>query len=133
MRAYGARADQVTGPNWTETERYDVVATMAPSTPKEQIPQLVQALLAERFKLVLHRDNKLVQTSGGPRLTQADGDSHSIKAYVSYVDSGIRGKGPLPTLAYYLSSFVRDLENGPPPLWNPVKNKPRLLPRQFLM
>jgi uncharacterized protein (TIGR03435 family) len=113
-RAYGVRADQVSGPNWTETERYDVVATMAPDTPREHIPLMVQTLLAERFKLVLQRDTKSVQTwvlvtaSGGPRLKPVDGDPDTIRAYAGHADSGINGKGPLSTLAYYLTKFVRD-------------------------
>lgn len=113
-RAYSVRADQVSGPNWTETERYDVVATMAPDTPREQIPLMVQTLLAERFKLVLQRDTKSVQSwvlvtaSGGPRLKPVDGDPDTLRGFTGHADSGINGKGPLSTLAYYLTKFVRD-------------------------
>jgi uncharacterized protein (TIGR03435 family) len=42
VRAYGLRSDQVTGPDWTETALYDVVATMPATTPKEQIPLMLQ-------------------------------------------------------------------------------------------
>lgn len=113
-RAYRLREDQVSGPGWTETERYDVVATMAPDTPKDQIPLMLQTLLAERFKLELRRDTKLLQTwvlviaSGGPNLKPVDGDSDTLRGFTGDPDSGIVGKGPLSTLAYYLTRFVRD-------------------------
>jgi uncharacterized protein (TIGR03435 family) len=114
MKAYGLRADQVTGPDWTETEFYDVVATMPPDTPREQIPLMLQTLLAERFKLVFRRDTKLVQTwvlviaSNGPRLKVARDDSDNLKAFVGDVDARIVGKGTLSSLAYFLSKSVRD-------------------------
>jgi len=57
--AYGFDADKVLGgPNWLEMDRFDVIAKVPPDfTPEMQKPML-QSLLEDRFKLVLHKDTK---------------------------------------------------------------------------
>ena len=50
-RAYNVKEYQVEGPDWLESERYDIVATMAPGTDKTRLSEMLQGLLAERFKL----------------------------------------------------------------------------------
>ena len=57
--AYGVDADTVLGgPNWLETDRFDVIAKASPSTSQETVKVMLQALLADRFKLVLHKEMK---------------------------------------------------------------------------
>ena len=46
------------GPDALSTDRYDVVAKVSPAASKEQRMLMLQALLAERFKLVVHRETK---------------------------------------------------------------------------
>src|SRR5438477_3131690 len=54
MFAYHVRPEAVTkAPGWIESDRYDVVAKATPGTPPDDIRRMVQALLAERFKLVV--------------------------------------------------------------------------------
>jgi hypothetical protein len=55
--AYGLNADKILGgPSWLETDRFDVVAKIpADSTPETQ-KLMLQSLLADRFKLVVHRE-----------------------------------------------------------------------------
>jgi uncharacterized protein (TIGR03435 family) len=62
-KAYDVKAYQVTGPSWLKTvglagQRFDIVANLPEGATKEQVPQMLQALLAERFKLVIHRESK---------------------------------------------------------------------------
>jgi uncharacterized protein (TIGR03435 family) len=77
-KAYGVKEHQITGPDWLKTERYDIVATVPSGTPKDQIPLMLQSLLADRFKLTLHRESKvmpvyaLVVGKNGPKLHEAD-------------------------------------------------------------
>ena len=65
---------QVTGPNWLETVRFDVIAKVPAGTTKEASRIMLQHLLADRFKLVLHRSTKeasiyaLVEAKGGSKL-----------------------------------------------------------------
>src|SRR3984885_5537627 len=55
MLAYGVGPPQITGPDFI-TDRFDVIAKVPSDAKKEQIPQMLQALLAQRFKLAFHRD-----------------------------------------------------------------------------
>lgn len=60
--AYKIKQFQITGgPSWINTERYDVEAKAADShITDEQFRLMLQSLLADRFKLALHRETKQV-------------------------------------------------------------------------
>jgi len=75
--AYRVKAYQVSGPDWMSTERFDVRAKLPEGASQEQVPEMLQALLAERFKLTLHRQTKeqnvyaLVVGKGGSKLKES--------------------------------------------------------------
>jgi uncharacterized protein (TIGR03435 family) len=85
QQAYGIRDFQIVGgPAWLGTERYDITAKPEDAANQEQVKLMVQALLADRFKLEFHRETKelptyaLVVGKGGPKLkkyVETDGDS----------------------------------------------------------
>jgi len=56
--AYRVRSYQVSGPDWIANERFDINATMPAGSKLDQIPEMMQALLAERFGLKFHRVQK---------------------------------------------------------------------------
>jgi uncharacterized protein (TIGR03435 family) len=58
VMAYRVKPYQLTAPDWVKSERYDVQATLPAGATKEQVPEMMQALLAERFKLKVHHDKK---------------------------------------------------------------------------
>jgi uncharacterized protein (TIGR03435 family) len=64
VRAYGMRDYQVEGPIWLSSERFDVSATFPEGLPKDKEKHdaaflaMLQNMLAERFKLVAHREQK---------------------------------------------------------------------------
>lgn len=61
--AYGLQPFQLVGtPAWADDTYYDVNAKPAPasSTSREQMSDMLQALLVERFKLTFHRETRLV-------------------------------------------------------------------------
>jgi uncharacterized protein (TIGR03435 family) len=70
-RAYGVAPFQIAGPEYLATERFEILATIPEGGTEEQVPQMLQALLAERFKLAVHREKKetgvyaLVVSKGG--------------------------------------------------------------------
>jgi uncharacterized protein (TIGR03435 family) len=72
--AYGVKPYQVQGPDWLGQQRFDISATMPEGATKEQVPAMLQALLAERFHLKVHRENKeqnvyaLIQGKDGHKL-----------------------------------------------------------------
>lgn len=75
--AYRVKAYQVSGPDWISGQRFDILAKMPEAATKEQVPEMLQALLAERFKLTIHRESKdhsiyaLVVGKGGPKLKES--------------------------------------------------------------
>ncbi|MGA3328397.1 MAG: TIGR03435 family protein, partial [Terriglobia bacterium] len=75
--AYNVKAYQITGPPWLATERFDIVAKMPDGASKDDAPKFLQALLAERFKLAVHRDTQerpvlaLVVGKDGPKLKES--------------------------------------------------------------
>jgi uncharacterized protein (TIGR03435 family) len=72
--AYGVKPDQISGPDWMSTARFDIVALMPEGSTKEDAPKMLQSLLEERFKLTTHRTKAehpvlaLVVAKGGPKL-----------------------------------------------------------------
>src|SRR5262249_16138653 len=58
--AYRVKAAQISGPAWINdiSQRFDIVAKMPDGATVDQAPDMLQALLAERFKLKLHRETK---------------------------------------------------------------------------
>ena len=56
--AYGVRDDQVLGPAWIGTERYDIAAKAGGTTPVPGLRLMLRALLADRFGLALHHETR---------------------------------------------------------------------------
>lgn len=54
--AYRVRADQVSGPGWMEDVHFDIEAKIPEGATVSQANEMLQALLAERFGLELHRE-----------------------------------------------------------------------------
>lgn len=66
------------GPDWLDSEKFDVVAKAEDNASPEQLPLMAQHLLTTRFKLISHFDSKELPTyaltvaKGGPRLTPSE-------------------------------------------------------------
>jgi uncharacterized protein (TIGR03435 family) len=81
--AYHVEPFQIAGvPPWGNTERFDVEARAADGAAKaDRIREMLQTLLAERFQLALHRENReqpiysLVIARNGPKLAKAKHDT----------------------------------------------------------
>jgi uncharacterized protein (TIGR03435 family) len=59
MYAYDLRDYQVAGgPNWVRAERFDVVARAGRDASTGEIRRMLQSLLAERFKLVVRKEQR---------------------------------------------------------------------------
>jgi uncharacterized protein (TIGR03435 family) len=92
QRAYGIKPYQVIGPDWINTERYSIIAKASGPAPQEKIMEMLQTLLAERFKLVFHREAKempvytLVVAKGGLKIKEDTGEG------ATQVDGGDGGE-----------------------------------------
>jgi uncharacterized protein (TIGR03435 family) len=84
--AYRVKAYQVSGPDWMASERFDVLAKLPEGASSGQVPEMLQALLAERFKLTVHRESKehavyaLVVGKNGPKLKESAPDADAPAA-----------------------------------------------------
>jgi uncharacterized protein (TIGR03435 family) len=81
MGAYEVGPNQIIGgPNWLNEDRYEIVAKADLPTDDDAILNaMLQTLLAERFKLKLHRETRTISAfvlevaKNGPRLEKAEG------------------------------------------------------------
>jgi uncharacterized protein (TIGR03435 family) len=101
--AYQVNAPNVNGPDWISAEAIDVIARKPPHTTEEGERLMLQALLADRFKLVVHRDSydvtayDLVVAKGGPRVKLVERSVPAARPLISPM------KGPARTLSGTLS------------------------------
>jgi uncharacterized protein (TIGR03435 family) len=82
--AYEVKDYQITGPDWLNgvmsAERFNIEATMPEGATEKQVPQMLQALLADRFKLVIRREMKdqqayaMVVGKGGVKMKPSEPD-----------------------------------------------------------
>jgi uncharacterized protein (TIGR03435 family) len=80
MSAYGARPHQVLGgPEWLDTERFDIAGKADGNVGDDILRKMLQALLTERFKLTFHREGRTMQAfvldapKGEGKLKRGDG------------------------------------------------------------
>lgn len=57
--AYRVRDFQIVGPDWMNKARFEINAKLPAGASVDQIPEMLQALLAERFKLQIRRETKI--------------------------------------------------------------------------
>lgn len=83
QQAYGIKDFQIAGaPGWAGSERYDIIAKPESGADlgREGLRLMMQALLAERFKLAIHRETKelpiysLVVAKSGSKLKESAGE-----------------------------------------------------------
>jgi uncharacterized protein (TIGR03435 family) len=80
MVAYGVGPNQIFGgPDWLDSDRFEIAAKAEEPTDDDGVLMaMVQTLLAERFKLALHRETRMIQAyvlgvaRNGPKLEKAD-------------------------------------------------------------
>lgn len=96
--AYDVKAYQISGPDWMATQRFDITATLPEGATRDQVNGMLRALLAERFKLTEHREQKerpiyaLVVGKDGSKLKPSAPDVEVPKA----ADADTTPKQPAP-------------------------------------
>jgi len=115
--AYGIGADRILGgPNWIEADRFQINARANEPIGDKGLMKMLQTLLAERFKLALHRDSRPGQTmvlevaTTGPKLQpSAAGSSRSWKNLHDHLEATRMTMGELAeTLSRNLNLPVQD-------------------------
>ncbi len=124
--SYGLHARQVTGaPDWVGTQKYDLDGKPdGEGQPNEaQWKTMVQKLLAERFQLTFHHEQKelsvyaLVVAKGGPKITKSDSPNGPPSLL-------FRGLGNLPVRDATMADFASVMQRAV--LDRPVVDQTRL-------
>jgi uncharacterized protein (TIGR03435 family) len=95
VRAYGVKNYQVSGPAWMDSDRFDVNAKIPAGATQDQFKLMLQKLLADRFQMTVHRENKempvyaLVVGKNGPKLKPAADE----QGKESPADDALAGRG----------------------------------------
>jgi uncharacterized protein (TIGR03435 family) len=78
IRAYDVKAYQIDGPAWINSDAYDLMAKVPEGVAADKVPAMLQALLAERFGVKIHRETRVLPAyelgiaKGGPKLKEVD-------------------------------------------------------------
>ena len=125
--AYGLKDRQVSGPAWMQEELFEIAATLAPGTTRQQEMVMWQNLLQERFHLQAHRETReipvfaLVVGKSGPKFRESDpagevADREMAAAATGrprpQVTMGPDGFPQIPADAKMPGSFVLSLSSG---------------------
>ena len=62
-RAFRVEPPQVAAPDFARGEYFEIQATLPAGATPEQVPEMLQTMLAERFKLAYHRETREYQMS----------------------------------------------------------------------
>jgi uncharacterized protein (TIGR03435 family) len=114
LKAYGISDYQISIPPGLSWQRWDVMAHAADHATMDQFPVMLQSLLADRFKLQVHRAPQelvayaLVVAKGGPKLVEVGPPAGALGG--SALPSGgahLKGRVTLSLLAQALSLNVK--------------------------
>jgi uncharacterized protein (TIGR03435 family) len=56
--AFRARGNQIFGPDWLASQRFDIVAKIPEGASQADVPEMLQALLTDRFQMKMHRETR---------------------------------------------------------------------------
>jgi uncharacterized protein (TIGR03435 family) len=122
------------GPTWAGSDHYDVVAgtpgELSPDTDEQM--SMLRTLLANRFKLTFHREQKelsiyaLTVANGGPKIKQSDALPSGVRQALVFRLFPER-RALLPARDATMAEFASVLQRGP--LDRPVVNKTGLAGR----
>jgi uncharacterized protein (TIGR03435 family) len=113
--AFNVKTYQIAGPSWLDEDCFEVVAKMPGGATSDPIPAMLQALLAERFKLAAHKENRprpiyaLVVDHGGPKFKEASLNFRRMGLRPGQVmfhaddKQGFKGAMTMAKLAHFLS------------------------------
>lgn len=123
-QAFQASKEQIQGPSWLDEDCFDIAAKPPEGAGRDQIPEMLRALLVDRFRLTFHKDNgarniyALVVDKNGPKFKESAPPSNGAQrtAATRFVAgpgiSGLKGSMTMAYLASRLSArgygLVRD-------------------------
>jgi len=97
--AYRVKDYQISGPDWLASERFDIAAKLPAGARREQVPDMMQALLADRFGMKMHRETKelpaygIVVGKGGLKMKESPPDSGADSAAAGATPVNVTASG----------------------------------------
>lgn len=105
LEAFGVYPNALQAPDWTDTTAFDIAAKLGERASLDQLPEMFQSLLEDRFGLTFHRETKdgavnaLVVARAGLKMSPAAAASEqphwvsaaaAVKGPYSYGAGGVR-------------------------------------------
>ena len=88
LQAFGVKRYQLSGgPEWMDSDRFDITAKVSREVPSSEILAMLRALLADRFELKTHRESRegnvfmLVVARGGPKLKESTATESRVSLF----------------------------------------------------
>jgi uncharacterized protein (TIGR03435 family) len=117
MRAYNLKAYEIEGPNWLDSDRFNVTAKLPDGAEAQLIPEMLRNFLQDRFKMRTHFETKpssvyaLTANKGPVRLVKSEqtgSPSDSSPAQLTFDPKGrleLKGSS-IGALADMLANFL---------------------------
>jgi uncharacterized protein (TIGR03435 family) len=91
LEAYNVRNYQLSGPDWLDTQRYDITVKLPIGATNEQFQAMMRDLLETRFQMKIHHELKdlsiyaLVVAKGGPKIKPVASDGPAPEGQLAVV------------------------------------------------
>lgn len=114
--AFQIKPYQLVAPSWIRDARWNILATLPAGSSPDQAPEMMQKLLAERFKLEFHREKReqpvyeLQVAAGGPKVEVSTGGDFKMWDG-SFPGFNFSGAGPLQRGGGLISGRIVDQPN----------------------
>lgn len=92
VQAFNIQGHAIAGPDWLNSTRYEIVAKVPAGASREDVRLMLQKLIAERFGLTFHREQKemtgqaLVTAKNGPKLNASSDSPAAIHGRDGFED-----------------------------------------------
>jgi uncharacterized protein (TIGR03435 family) len=111
--AYRAKAVQISGPKWFDSDHFDIVAKLPEQeASEEELRSMLQALLEQRFRIAFHMENRnlraygLLVAKGGVKAVPIGGEVKDVQTRFNGSRRHLSGKVTMGYLAGLLSNLV---------------------------
>jgi len=92
--AYRLPPSQVVAPEWAAVERFDITGNLPAGATRDQVPEMVRALIEDRFQMKVHREQRefpvyaLIVDKGGLRVKESTDVAAPDAAAITVTGSG---------------------------------------------
>ena len=99
--AYEMRLNQIIGPDWLSTQRFDIAGKMPDGGKEDDVDEMLQSLLADRFQLKVHREMKefavyvMEVTKAGFKAPQTLTEEETKNVRISNIKAGGNADGAM--------------------------------------